>query len=441
MRKVWVIAAREYNAAVRTKAFLISLLIMPILMGGSLLVQMLTRNAAPTEVKHYAVLDLSDGSVIYPLIRQKVVESVPPELRGNITVEQVEPADTTPSAVSKARESASERTRRGELIGFVEIPADVFQLPKQQHGGQRAYPPLVIHYRTNRVLDPTFATAVQQIVKEQVMLKRGEALGLKGESVQQLTAGIDVQTGPPLRRDDVPGAVQEAQAQEQLAAFLVPFLLMMLMFMIVMMTSTPLMQAVLEEKMQRIAEVLLGSVRPFPLMLGKLLGMTGVSLTVSAVYLGGAWWAANRFGFAEHVSAWLLGWFVLFQALASLMFGSLFIAIGAAASDMKETQSLLWPIMILICLPFFVMTRVIQEPNGTLVTGMSFFPFATPSLMIGRMGIPPGVPDWQLYAGVAVVLATTLLCVWAAGRIFRVGILMQGKGARLSDLARWVLRG
>jgi ABC-2 type transport system permease protein len=89
----------------------------------------------------------------------------------------------------------------------------------------------------------------------------------------------------------------------------------------------------------------------------------------------------------------------------------------------------------------FMLVLVLKEPNGSLVTGMSFFPFATPSLMIGRMAVPPGIPWWQPIAGVAVVLAMTLVCVWAAGRIFRVGVLMQGKGARLGDLARWVLRG
>src|SRR5207248_6583603 len=123
---------------------------------------------------------------------------------------------------------------------------------------------------------------------------------------------------------DAQGRVREATEADKIASVAVPLALMLLMFMMVMMSATPMMQGVVEEKMQRIAEVLLGSVRPFQLMLGKLLGMTGVSLTMASVYLGGALWAAHRYGFAEYVPAELLVWFFAFQALASLMYGSLF---------------------------------------------------------------------------------------------------------------------
>jgi ABC-2 type transport system permease protein len=215
----------------------------------------------------------------------------------------------------------------------------------------------------------------------------------------------------------------------------------MLMFMVVLMTATPLMQGVLEEKMQRIAEVLLGSVRPFELMLGKLLGMTAVSLTISAVYLSGGLWAAQRFDLMDKLTADLLVWFLIFQALAALMYGSLFAAIGAACTEMKETQTLMWPILLLVCLPMFVVGNVIQDPNGGLVRGLSFFPFATPMLMIARMAVSPGSLGWQPYIGVAVVLVTTLFCVWAAGRIFRIGLLLQGKGAQFGEIARWVFHG
>ncbi len=114
----------------------------------------------------------------------------------------------------------------------------------------------------------------------------------------------------------------------------------------------------------------------------------------------------------------MLAWFVVFQALAALMYGSLFIAIGAACTDMKETQNLLWPVMMLAVLPMFVLGSVLQEPNSAVATGLSFFPFATPMLMIVRQSVPPGVENWQPILGVVVVLVTTLLCVWAGGTDF-----------------------
>jgi len=200
------------------------------------------------------------------------------------------------------------------------------------------------------------------------------------------------------------------------------------------------MQGVVEEKIQRIAEVLLGSVSPFQLMMGKLLGLVGVSLTMSGVYLGGGYWLAHHYGFARFVPVDLLLWFLLFQALAALMYGALFVAVGAACSDIRETQNLLLPVMLLAMAPMFVLTKVLTEPNGPVSTWMSFFPFATPMLMIVRLAVPP-LPLWQPVVGILVVLATTVLCVWIAGRIFRVGILMQGKGANIGQLVRWVVRG
>jgi ABC-2 type transport system permease protein len=123
------------------------------------------------------------------------------------------------------------------------------------------------------------------------------------------------------------------------------------------------------------------------------------------------------------------------------MFGSLFIAIGAACTDMKETQNLLWPVMLLAAMPLFLLGSVLHEPNGPVTRGLSFFPFATPTLMIARQAMPPGIPAWEPAVGVVLVLLTTIFCVYAAGRIFRVGILMQGKGARIGEMLKWVFRG
>jgi ABC-type Na+ efflux pump permease subunit len=242
-------------------------------------------------------------------------------------------------------------------------------------------------------------------------------------------------------RDPATGQFVDGTDASRYATVIVPTVLMVLMFMVVVMGATPLMQGVVEEKMQRIAEVLLGSVKPFELMLGKLLGMTGVSLTISGVYLCGAYWAAIKFGLRDYLDTGLIGWYLLFQVLASLMFGSLFIAIGAACTEMKETQNLVLPVMLLACLPMFLMGQVLREPHSPIVQAASFFPFATPSLMIARLATPSGLAWWEPVLGVATVLATTLFCVYAAGRIFRIGILLQGKGANVREMMRWVLRG
>ena len=133
--------------------------------------------------------------------------------------------------------------------------------------------------------------------------------------------------------------------------------------------------------------------------------------------------------------------FVVFQTLAVLMFGALFIAVGAAVTDMKEAQSLTTPVMILVMFPIFVFSKVIEEPTAPLSVILTLIPPATPMLMTRRQAVPPAVPLWQPLLGIVLVLMTTLVFVFAAGRIFRVGILMQGKGANVAELFRWVFRG
>jgi ABC-2 type transport system permease protein len=206
-------------------------------------------------------------------------------------------------------------------------------------------------------------------------------------------------------------------------------------------SAAPLMNSVLEEKMQRIAEVLLGSIPPFQLMLGKLLGSVAVSLTTATVYLVGTYAALERAGYAQYFPWHLIWWFVVFQALAVLMFGSIFIAIGAAVTDLKEAQSMMTPVMLLLIAPMFVWFNVVREPNSTIALAMSLFPPITPMLMIVRQAVPPGVPVWQPLVAITLVITATMVCVFAAGRIFRVGMLMQGKGAKVSEMIRWAIRG
>jgi len=197
----------------------------------------------------------------------------------------------------------------------------------------------------------------------------------------------------------------------------------------------------MEEKMQRIAEVLLASISPFSFMMGKLLGTVGVSLTMVVVYFAGGFFALKQTGYVQYFPTHLIVWFVVFQSLAVLMFGSIFLGVGAAVNDLKEAQNLLMPITVLIVLPLMVWMNVAKEPNSSFSIAVSFFPPATPMLMLIRQAVPPGIPVWQPILGVVLVLLTTLGCVFAAGRVFRIGILMQGKAPKLRELAGWVIHG
>lgn len=163
---------------------------------------------------------------------------------------------------------------------------------------------------------------------------------------------------------------------------------MMLIFMSVMVGATPLMQAVMEEKQARISEVLLGSVQPFRLMMGKLAGIVAVTLTTVLVYIVGAYFTLDYLGHCDlFPPADVILWLIVFQTLAVLMYGSLFIAIGAAVSDMREAQCAMMPVMIFAMAPMFVWFYVVREPDATMSVVLSPFPAGDPdvnALAVGR---------------------------------------------------------
>jgi ABC-2 type transport system permease protein len=445
MRKVLVIASREYQAAVRTKAFVISLLVLPVMMGGSALVQILTHDRPDTEDKKVAIIDRT-GQNLYPEIAARAKARTEPP---SFLLEHVQPSPLNGEAEQEQRFELSERVRDKDLFSFVEIslappqtePAAGNPVPKPRPAGTVAAETYVVRYQSNSPINDVVQHWIQKTVKE-IQIQRFEAAnpGVAPRDIQVLRGEVALDA-KGLSKRNADGKIEEAPPENKVASFLIPLGLMMLMFMMILLGATPLMQGVVEEKMQRIAEVLLGSVQPFALMMGKLLGMVAVSLTLSAVYLGGAYYAAWQYHYLDFLPTELLIWFVVYQALAVLMYGSLFIAVGAACTDLRETQAMMWPVMLLAMFPMFVWTVVIREPNSTFSTVASLFPFSAPMLMIIRQAVPPGIPTWQPVLGVVLVLAMTTVCVYVAGRIFRVGILLQGKGAHVSELVKWVFKG
>jgi ABC-2 type transport system permease protein len=449
MRKVLVIALREYRAAVRTKAFLISLIMMPLLMGGSIGVQLLVRKMDDTKEKKFAVVDRTPERKLFEALKaaakerndrvQQEKESTR-QSSGSFDLESVDPSADEPAAIHEQQLLLSEQVDKGEIRGFLDIGPDVLDCPPKPHAGEKAPDRVSIRYQSNNPTSMEFSFWAERVLNAAIEQQRFAAANVPIDKIRSMQQPAPLKVMALTRRAK-DGSIVDAPEESQIANILVPGILIAMMFLMIMIGATPAMQSVLEEKMQRIAEVLLGSVTPFQLMLGKLAGMVGVSLTVAAVYLIGACVVTAYYGYTEYLAPKVLAWFLVYLVLSVLMFGSLFLAVGAAATDMKESQSLLLPIMLVACLPLILLGAIIMEPNGTLAVTMSFIPTATPMLMTARIAVPPGVPWWQPVVGMVGVLAATLACVCAAGRIFRVGILMSGKGTRFADMFKWVVRG
>jgi ABC-type Na+ efflux pump permease subunit len=214
---------------------------------------------------------------------------------------------------------------------------------------------------------------------------------------------------------------------------------MLIVFFVVMTSAPQLLNTVIEEKMSKISEVLLGSITPFELMMGKLVGNVGVAITLGFMYIAGGYAIAHYYGYTSVVSTTMLVGLAVALPLAILLYGSLFIAVGSACNDLKDAQSLMLPVVLLSTFPVMIWTAVLENPSSTLSVGLSLFPPASPYLMLMRMALKPAPPVWQVALAIILTTLTAIACIWAAGKIFRTGLLMQGKTPGFRELARWVM--
>ena len=449
MRKVVVVAVREYIAAVKSKAFVITIVLMPVLMSLGFIAEAVLKNKVDITTKKLALID--DTGKLFDKIAAAA------EKRNNEAIfekpQSTEPdqGDTRkqilprfeivrPDTQGKDRKQVlldlSENVRNKELFAFAVINSNAFDPPK--NGEEKGS---AIRYYSNTPTYRDLRRWLERTTNAEVQRWRFSQAGLNRAQVDWALKPLDLDQFSLFEHDPATGEIRPAKKVSGKANFVIAAVLVILMFMVIMIGASPLIQTALEEKTQRIAEVILASVSPFQWMMGKLIGMVGVSFTIVFVYLAGGLILANRYGVLNLVPFELLGWFFAYLALAVLMFGAVFVAAGAACTDHREAQSAIMPVMIFIMIPMMLWVNVAKEPTSTLAVTASLFPPATPILMLVRQAVPPGVPAWQPVLGITLVLLTTVACIFVAGRIFRIGILAQGKGASLKQVIGWVIKG
>lgn len=441
MSKMWVVARREYRATVRTKAFVIAIVLMPIFMLGGFFVQSLTENRIDVDTKRVAVLDptgklcklLTSSSDRRNQANTKNYGILDPE-----TGKQVKPKYEFENVViqndarDKQRAELSDKVREHGYFAFIEATGDIFS---DETGKEH------IKYYSNEPTYDDLRRWLSYVVDERVRSERFAAAGLDPEVVGKAMQTIDLENLGLFERDDKTGAIKQAEKVNRAATFLVPIAIIMLMWMSLMMTTQPIMHGVIEEKMQKISEVLLGSIKPFELMMGKLVGFVGVAVTLVGIYAIGGWTIANHYGQSDMIPMHLLGWLGVFLALAIFMFGSMFLAAGSCCNDLREAQNLVMPIWLVLLIPMFTFGTVLQHPSSSFSMWLSMFPPATPMIMMVRLSMAASVPMWQIGVGIVGTIITTFVCVWAAGRVFRIGLLMQGKPPKPTEILKWVVRG
>ena len=372
MNKTLVIAQRDYLASVKTKSFLISLFLMPVLMFGGLVVGKLAKNVGDTRPKKVAVIDRTVGTdqadlggrPLYQVLleaAQKRNESLKNPETGDYKQSPylLEPVTLSPEAtreqLDRTRLDLSKRVRDGDLFAFIEIGPKIIAAPAGQGmadamaltGGatrpaaaaeadlaaddedaadasanplesvklspeaQRFVDDRGIRYSSENTTNLDLRQWLAKTLTPEIYRRRMESAKLPPDKVMNLIIPPGVQDRA-LAVESKDGGVAYADDPNPIISFVVPIFMLFLMFTVIMTAAQPLTTNVIEEKQLRIAEVLLGSVRPFELMLGKLIGTVGVSLTLAAIYAAGGMFLAGQFRRAgQDRPASTIAWFLL----------------------------------------------------------------------------------------------------------------------------------
>lgn len=264
------------------------------------------------------------------------------------------------------------------------------------------------------------------------------------EIIEESKVVIHLQT---IKWDDAGNETEGAGEVASIVGIIFTFLIYMFIFTY----GGMVMSGVLEEKTNRIVEVIVSSVKPFELMMGKMIGIGLVGLTQFGIWaaliitvslFGGTLFPDNQMlvQFSSMVTSinliGLLFYFILFFIGGYLIYASLFAAIGAMVNAQEDTQQYMMPITILIIFAFMAGTYSAQNPDGPLAFWTSIIPLTSPIVMMVRL--PFGVPTWELIVSIALLAATVVATIWIAGKIYRTGILMYGKKPDLKEIVKWL---
>lgn len=441
-RRAMLIAKRDYLTSIRSKAFLIGLIIFPLLIA--IFIGIAALKAKPDlRDRHVALLDRTGKLAQYVVdaaARKNAADTI--ETRTGVQTSArylIEPVAVEAGDANEQRMAICERIRRGELFAFIEVATDAIH-PPVTTGGTAESKSEAGFYANAGKLDraESWLTAA---LTDGIRAGRLAELGIDPSKTALLMRGVDLDTMTLVARDPKTGRIQAPVKQDTAAAFAAPFATMMLLAMVVMIGAAPMMMGVTEDKSQRIVEMLLGIATPFDLMAGKVMAGVAQSLTGSLLYVSVATVALLAMNVVGIAPLTLLPWFYAYLLAEVTLLCALAAALGAACNTPQEAGNLVILVMAPIMIPMFMIVPVANKPNGTFATAISLFPPFTPLMMMFRQTMPGGVPAWQPWAGLAGTVAFALLGIWLASRIFRVAILMQGQPLRLKLLVQSAVKG
>jgi ABC-2 type transport system permease protein len=420
MRKILKVASREFLDTVQTKTFLVGLLMVPLIFGIIWFISKdIGRPKKAGAAQKVVVTNLAEGL-------SGEIQSVFDNYKTSGGKRPLEITEARAGGADFQAISAQykELLRKGKLDLYVVLEKDVVE-------GQGK---MLLYTRGARLDDMEALSTVENLINQAVTNLRCRQRNISPDLLKEIRRRVPTEQVAL----EVSGGKERRGIPDILAASMVPFFFVFMMFMGVVGHNQHLLTSILEEKNSRIIEVLLSAISPFQLLAGKVLGMGAVGLTVMGLWTGTAIAAAAWRGVPLEVSPRMVVCFISYYVMGFLLISCIFAGIGSVCNTLKEAQSLVMPISVLLMLPVVSWFPIYQNPEWLYARVLSFIPPTAPMAMMIRLSSGRSISTLEILASMAVLAASLPAAVWAGAKIFRTGILMYGKKPRLGELVRWL---
>ena len=413
MDKIWLIIVREYSVRVRKKSFIIMTLVTPLLLG------ML---------------------IFAPSYLNSISSDLDQEIKNIAIIEE--------------NTFFSDKLMNSDLINFTQVPESEKELIKNSF--EKSSYHAIVEIENNQKINILSKKQINKITLNQI---ENQIFKIK-ENQNYLDANIDINLlnslSPKLSfnyitlNDDG----EETSSNYEVKS-VISFIFGFLIYIFIFMYGSMVMRGVIEEKSNRIVEVIISSVKPFQLLIGKIIGVALVGFTQFILWIILSLFVANsaevilmqdnQLGFLDNISLLsknidiflLLSNFIFYFVGGYLLYSSFFACIGAAVDNESDVQQMILPITIPLILSLSMMESIMNNPDGVLAFWMSIFPLSSPIVMMARLPFG-GVESWELILSLAILILSFLLSTWISSRIYRIGILMYGKKASYKELIKWI---
>lgn len=449
MRKLWLIISREYGSRVRKRSFILTTILTPL---GFLLLFSISIFASMSAV--------SKEKTVWVVDEANLLNQADGALSSSGSLHLI----TAPKASLDSLRNLLAQAENNQVDALLHIPKTAVQ--NRENLTDLLTIQLELYGR--EPLSGSAQSILRQRLARRLIKERRQLLGINLKDLERADLkGSDLH----FNQLNITGEKETAASQVYLASFLGGGM-MMLIYMVILIYGNMVMRSVMEEKTSRIVEIVISSVKPFQLMLGKIIGVGAVGLTqfliwgltIPTLQLILSLFVAlpmasssplpsnsgldedqmlmimdNLEGFSQFNYAYLLSCFLAFFLLGYTLYASIFAAIGAAmGDDWGEGQSLTIIVTIPVVAAMLIGLQAIENPNGSLVEYASYIPFFAPVIMPARLAFDP--PLWQLGLSMGILLISAIAMIWLSGRIYRIGILLYGKQPSIKQFFYWMFK-